>query len=395
MERNFVHIPKEEILKFALNGEPEAQYDIGEQYAEGYGVAKEYDYIQAFEWYQKAALQGYAPAQHKLGILYCNGDGVTQDGNNALYWLHKAAAQNDYDALSDIGWMYYWAEGVEMDVDKAVKYFEKAAIKGDYEILVNLGDLYHYEHSFIKCNFVQALAWYQIAIYNPFMISFYKEQAFNGRKNIIDKMTDDEKYQAFSMAYNWYLNHAKTGEKYIQCCLAAIYEGELIKDTFKYFTFFHVPEENKMYPIYVPVKTGLVFKQSYSEAIKWYKKAAKKNEDYAEYRLGYMYKYGIGTPKNNKKAFMWLTKASQCWFYGDAQFELALMYYEGLGTTKDLVKAFAWFKIAKFREEALSTEKQSTLNQKITELTLALNDEEKIYTDLYIKEWIYKIVPVK
>lgn len=108
-----------------------------------------------------------------------------------------------------------------------------------------------------------------------------------------------------------------------------------------------------------------------------------------------MYQYGIGTKKNNKKAFKWLHKASQDWFYVCAQFDLALMYYDGLGTTKDLVKALTWFKIAEFRKDALSVKKQNTLNQKITELTLALNDEEKMDADLYVKKWVYKADSVK
>ena len=46
-------------------------------------------------WYRKAAEQGYADAQYNLGILYANGQGVTQDYAEAARWYRKAADQGD------------------------------------------------------------------------------------------------------------------------------------------------------------------------------------------------------------------------------------------------------------------------------------------------------------
>ena len=45
------------------------------------------------EWYRKAADQGYAPAQHNLGVAYADGMGVPQNLTEALRWLRKAHAQ--------------------------------------------------------------------------------------------------------------------------------------------------------------------------------------------------------------------------------------------------------------------------------------------------------------
>jgi TPR repeat protein len=60
-------------------------------YAKGQGVAQ--DYAEAATWYRKAAEQGYAPAQCKLGTMYSQGHGVTQDYAEAMKWYRKAAEQ--------------------------------------------------------------------------------------------------------------------------------------------------------------------------------------------------------------------------------------------------------------------------------------------------------------
>ena len=60
-------------------------------YYSGEGVVK--NYKEAFKWYKKAAMQGYAPAQHNLGAMYDKGKGVAKNYKEALTWFKKAAAQ--------------------------------------------------------------------------------------------------------------------------------------------------------------------------------------------------------------------------------------------------------------------------------------------------------------
>ena len=53
---------------------------------------------------------------------------------------------------------------------------------------------------------------------------------------------------------------------------------------------------------------GEMYTQSknYTEAFKWYHKAAVQGYADAQYNLGVMYDQGYGTPKNDVKAYMWL-----------------------------------------------------------------------------------------
>ena len=49
------------------------------------------DLILAMEWFRKAAEQGEARAQMKLGLMYQTGGGVAQDDKEAVKWYRKAA----------------------------------------------------------------------------------------------------------------------------------------------------------------------------------------------------------------------------------------------------------------------------------------------------------------
>ena len=74
-------------------------------YDEGRGVIKD-DY-EAVKWYRKAAEQGYASAQHNLGVCYANGEGVTQDDVEAVKWFRRAAEQGEAaakEALKRLGY---------------------------------------------------------------------------------------------------------------------------------------------------------------------------------------------------------------------------------------------------------------------------------------------------
>jgi TPR repeat protein len=56
------------------------------------------DYDEALRLYRLAADQGYAAAQHSLGAMFSNGEGVTQDHEEAVRWHRLAAAQGHADA---------------------------------------------------------------------------------------------------------------------------------------------------------------------------------------------------------------------------------------------------------------------------------------------------------
>lgn len=81
--------------EFAEKGDAECQYNVGDCYANGYGVPKNDQ--KAFYWFLKSAEQDYWPAQDLVGYYYAHGVGVSEDLNKALYWYQKAVDNGSFD----------------------------------------------------------------------------------------------------------------------------------------------------------------------------------------------------------------------------------------------------------------------------------------------------------
>ncbi|MCY4232592.1 MAG: tetratricopeptide repeat protein [Bacteroidetes bacterium] len=75
----------EQLKEKAEQGDPKAQYTLGEAYRDGRGVIE--NYTQALHWYRKASMQGHPAAQVELGLAYALGRGVDQDDQEAYAWM--------------------------------------------------------------------------------------------------------------------------------------------------------------------------------------------------------------------------------------------------------------------------------------------------------------------
>ena len=69
-------------------------------YDEGLGVSQ--NYKKAARLYKKAAKRGYAPAQHRLGMLYARGHGIGQSNIKAYAWIVVASGVFFSDVLPEV-----------------------------------------------------------------------------------------------------------------------------------------------------------------------------------------------------------------------------------------------------------------------------------------------------
>ncbi len=76
-------------------GDPAAQYQFGQLYAEGQGTAR--DEAEALRWIKRAAAGGYPVAQYVLGAAYQEGRGVPQDFVQAQFWFNLATDRLDVE----------------------------------------------------------------------------------------------------------------------------------------------------------------------------------------------------------------------------------------------------------------------------------------------------------
>ena len=85
--------------------------------------------------------------------------------------------------------------------------------------------------------------------------------------------------------------------------------------------------------------------QDYTEAVKWYRKAAERRNTNAQFNLGYCYQSGKGVPQNETKAVEWYRKAAEGG-NTNAQFNLGYCYQSGKGVPQNETKAVEWYRKA-------------------------------------------------
>ena len=114
-------------------GDVGAQISLGDMYREGQGVPQ--DGAEAVAWYRLAAEQGDATAQFNLGMMYEGaGVGVPQDQVEAAAWISKAAEQGDVRAQINLGGRYMIGGGVPVDDVKAYMWLNLAAARATGEM---------------------------------------------------------------------------------------------------------------------------------------------------------------------------------------------------------------------------------------------------------------------
>jgi TPR repeat protein len=119
--------------------EAEEDYLRGLRFADGDGVER--NYVEAARYYRRAAVKGYAPAQHNLAWFLENGRGVKQDLAEAAAWYRKAAEQGDSESQNNLGTLYAAGRGVSQDDTEAARWYGLAAKQGDPEGLTNFANM--------------------------------------------------------------------------------------------------------------------------------------------------------------------------------------------------------------------------------------------------------------
>jgi hypothetical protein len=233
--------PLAEVRKAAEQGDATAQVKMGRAYFLGLGVPK--DATEALKWYRKAAEQGEPNAQVTLGFMYEKGQGVAQDYPEAVGWYRKAAEQGNAIAQFNLGVMYDRGQGVAQDYPEAVRWYRKAAEQGNANAQFNLGVMYS-----------------------------------RGRGVAQD----------YPEAVGWFRKAAEQGNAMAQYNLGVMYAN------------------------------GQGVAQDYPEAVRWYRKAAEQGNANAQFNLGLMCANGKGVTQNYVEAYMWLNLAASK-FSGEEQ----------------------------------------------------------------------------
>jgi len=115
-------------VKLAEQGNPEAQYIVGEMYEKGSGVTK--NKTKALHWFEKSAAQGHKKSGYKLLYLEIQSNGLNDFTKTQLGALRKEAASGNEDAQYYLGKMYAAGVGMPKSLNNALTWLNKATFNG-------------------------------------------------------------------------------------------------------------------------------------------------------------------------------------------------------------------------------------------------------------------------
>jgi localization factor PodJL len=144
----------------ALKGDPTAAYEIGLRFAEGKGVAANYD--EAAKWYDRAAQAGVVPAIFRLGTFYEKGLSVKKDADIARRYYLQAAERGNAKAMHNLAVLDADGGGRGADYKSASQWFRKAADHGVADSQFNLGILYARGIG-VEQNLAESFKWFSLA----------------------------------------------------------------------------------------------------------------------------------------------------------------------------------------------------------------------------------------
>ncbi|GGD19800.1 hypothetical protein GTQ45_03255 [Pyruvatibacter mobilis] len=180
---------RQTLREAATNGDAAAQYEIGQRYATGSsGLPQDDD--QAAYWITRAAEQGLAPAQYRLGTMFEKGVGVPENPTKARSWYERAAGQGNVKAMHNLAVMLAEGAGGPQDFAAAARSFTAAADRGLADSQYNLAIL-HERGLGVERNLAEAYKWFSVAAANGDADAGARAEAL---KNSVDaaKLVDAE-----------------------------------------------------------------------------------------------------------------------------------------------------------------------------------------------------------
>lgn len=190
----------------------EAQYKLGSMFYQGVGLPHP-DFRRAVAFFSRAANNGYAPAQVKLGLLYWRGEGITKNLKMAHKWLYLAQEPEN------MRWFYYVGpsfdktaasvyEKLNSIIKTSDKDFTEDAPFASTVPLNALGDgflpSYREVAEFQHENLIQAGEEFLDASSQNDLRKFLNGLLPGINPKFPSSLSDDEKQRALQMILNWF-----------------------------------------------------------------------------------------------------------------------------------------------------------------------------------------------
>jgi hypothetical protein len=123
------------------------------------------DFAAAHAIYLTLANQNDAKACYNLGLMYQNGDGVTQNMDEAVKWYTKSASLGYEEAQYILASMVFKREIQSISYERSAQYYQQAAVLGHVKSQLNLGMLF-YRGDVIEQDLDASFKWLSLAASN-------------------------------------------------------------------------------------------------------------------------------------------------------------------------------------------------------------------------------------
>ena len=257
--------------------------DAAEQYSLGRHFDRIHDYEKALYWFENAALQDNGEAQYYMGSYRLEGRGGVKDDAAALEWFIRGAENGVALAEYMVGRLR--AEGIacEADEKKAFDCFLKSAKKGCVEAAKMIS----------MC--------YENGVYtkkDPELAQKWKKFAESG--SIPDIPPETELPELL----------ADDSEELYQSARRCLAERDMNGAAVLYKRAAESGHLRAMCSYGKCLYTGSGTAKDPAEAFRWFKTAADKNMNIAQYNLGVMYLKGVYVPKDMTEARRYFSLAA-------------------------------------------------------------------------------------
>ena len=327
------------------------------------------DIEQALKYYKIAAEKGNEMAMYQLGKLYLKDD-VEANPETGMSWLHKAADEyeNPY-AVYLLGKLYSEQEGEYYNPTEAVKYYEIAAEKGNEAAMYRLGKLYLEDK--VEENPESGVSWLHKAAdeyKNPYAAYF------------LGKLYSDQKKEYYNPteAVKYYELAAGKGNEMAMYQLGRMHmEGKIVHQDYEVgMKWLHEASDsyNNLHAQYFLGNTYFE-KGDTDTALKYWQLSADQDNDFAMWRIGHIYLWGIGIDKNPEKGLSWLHKAAD--EYGNEYAKNEIEMYEKIPLQR---LSYGIFKIV-FQSLETTAARKSNQYQILYERSRQAKKEQAMYHD--------------
>ncbi len=224
-------------------------------------------------------------------------------------WYEQATKENNVKAQFQLAKAYKYGKGVSVDDRRAFKWFEAAGKRNHWQSQFELGEMYAQGRG-VSMNVKKAKDWYGRSVKNR-----------KKWEKALEKKTASET-EAMALKK---LREIKVKVKKHLLPGGIDFREELTS------------REDSI------SREDLVSRAN-QKAFYWYEKAAELGHALSQYQLAEMYRLGLGTERDLKKAFKWYESSASDRQHPRATFRLAEAYFFGYGVTRDLENGIIYYK---------------------------------------------------